>query len=65
MTVVLGRGADTSIQPGSTTPEFNVFSGTVVKVNLAIGGVSLAVNMRQEIGVIWEWRCSYRPCPIP
>jgi hypothetical protein len=65
MTVVLGRGADTSIQPGSTTPEFNVFTGNVVRVNLAIGGVSLAVDMRQEIGVIWEWRCSYRPCPIP
>jgi hypothetical protein len=65
MTLVLGRGASPVVQPGSTTPEFNVFTGNVLKLNLTVGGTNLRVDLREDIGVYWNWKCTVKPCWIP
>ena len=60
--IVLGHGVVLGIVPGSTTPD-SLVTGNVVRFNLVVGGVTLNINMRQEVIVDWQWRCTRTPCP--
>jgi hypothetical protein len=60
--IVLGRGAALEHHYGASTPEFNVFTGNVIRLNLVVGGVTLNIHMREDITVLWQWRCIGRPC---
>ena len=60
--IVLGRGVVLGIVPGSTTPD-SLLTGDVIKFNLVVGGVTLNIHLRQEVIVVWQWRCTRTPCP--
>jgi hypothetical protein len=38
-------------------------TGNVARFNLVVGGVTLNINMREEILVEWTWYCNSWPCP--
>jgi hypothetical protein len=65
MTLVLGHGANPTLQLGSTSPDSNLVAGNVARMIFVVGGVTLNVDMHEDVTVIWQWRCSYKPCPIP
>jgi hypothetical protein len=60
--IVLGRGVVLGIVPGSTTPD-SLLTGDVIRFNLVVGGVTLNIHLRQEVIVVWQWRCTRTPCP--
>ena len=60
--IVLGRGAVVEPFPGWTMPDYWV-TGNVARFNLVVGGVTLNINMREEILVEWQWYCNSWPCP--
>ena len=60
--IVLGRGAVLGIVPGSTTPD-SLVTGNVIRFNLVVGGVTLNIDLREDVIVVWQWRCTRTPCP--
>lgn len=60
--IVLGRGAKVETFTGWTLPDYWI-TGTVARFNLVVGGVTLNINMREEVLVEWQWGCSSWPCP--
>jgi hypothetical protein len=60
--IVLGRGAVVAPFTGWTLPDYWV-TGNVVRFNLVVGGVTLNINMREEVLVEWQWYCNSWPCP--
>jgi hypothetical protein len=60
--IVLGRGAKVEPFTGWTLPDYWV-TGTVARFNLVVGGVTLNINMREEVLVEWQWYCNSWPCP--
>ena len=55
--IVLGRGVVLGVVPGSTTPD-SLLTGDVIRFNLVVGGVTLNIHLRQEVIVVWQWRCT-------
>jgi hypothetical protein len=60
--IVLGRGVVLGIVPGSTTPD-SLLTCDVIRFYLVVGGVTLNIHLRQEVIVVWQWRCTRTPCP--
>jgi len=61
-TIVMGDGAEIEHHYGQSTPEYNTFTGDVIRMNLVVGGVTLNIHMYEEISVMWQWRCIIREC---
>lgn len=60
--IVLGEGAQVETFTGWTMPDYWI-TGTVARFNLVVGGVTLNINMREEVLVEWQWGCTGWPCP--
>ena len=55
--IVLGRGVGPIVPaPGMDFPS-NMITGNVARFNLVVGGVTLNINMREEVVVQWDWYC--------
>jgi len=61
-TIVMGDGAEIKHHYGQSTPEYNTFTGDVIRMNLVVGDVTLNIHMYEEISVMWQWRCTIREC---
>jgi hypothetical protein len=59
---VLGHGAQVQPFPGWTMPDYWI-TGNVARFNLVVGGVTLNINMREEVLAEWTWYCNSWPCP--
>jgi hypothetical protein len=60
--ITLGQGAKVETFTGWTMPDYWVI-GNVARFNLVVGGVTLDINMREEVLVEWAWGCNSWPCP--
>jgi hypothetical protein len=60
--IVLGRGAVVEPFNGWGTPDTWI-TGNIIRFNLVVGGVTLNINMREEVLVQWDWYCERQPCP--
>ena len=60
--IVLGQGAKVETFTGWTMPDYWI-TGNVARFNLVVGGVTLNINMREEVLVEWQWGCTGWPCP--
>jgi hypothetical protein len=38
-------------------------TGNVIRFNLVVGGVTLNIDLREDVIVVWQWRCTRTPCP--
>lgn len=68
ITLKLGGGANLKSVLGTNEPTYDP-SGDAITLTLTSPGVSFTANLREQVAVYWQWKCSIanptRNCPDP